>query len=140
MMVLPLAGAAVAGVATVGRAVIASAAEALAASLVERGVNAILGSESTVNVSMQSSFISELIYNSDTSDLTVNMQNGSSYTYPGIDQGTFEAFATDPSPGSFYNANIKSKSGGLSGVRDAVNIMHGAADIFKGAANIFGKV
>jgi hypothetical protein len=39
--------------------------------------------------------------------LTLNMQSGSSYEYPGTSITTAIGFAKAPSPGSYYDENIK---------------------------------
>ena len=64
------------------------------------------------------------------------------YEYPGMDRATFEAFASAPSPGEFYNENIKLKGEATSAstANKAANIVKGASHIVTGAASILGRV
>ena len=67
------------------------------------------------HVPLQSSWLDSFDYEPLMGTLTVNMQDGGSYTYPGTSIATALAFANAPSPGSYYDANIKlSGKGGSS--------------------------
>ena len=45
----------------------------------------------------------------DTGTLQVSFANGQSYTYHGVSQSEFEAFASAPSPGRFWRAAFKER-------------------------------
>ena len=59
-----------------------------------------------------------------------------------MDCATFEAFASAPSPGEFYNENIKLKGEATSAstANKAAKIAKGASHVVTGAASILGRV
>lgn len=54
-----------------------------------------------------SSFITGLGYDDDTQELTVQFSNGREAVYSGVDEGTYQEFASAKSLGSFWHASIK---------------------------------
>jgi hypothetical protein len=60
-----------------------------------------------IHVPLRSTWLESFDYFMLTGTLTVNMQDGGSYTYPGTSIATAIAFANAPSPGSYYDQNIK---------------------------------
>lgn len=56
---------------------------------------------------LRSSFIKEIGYDPDTGELTVMLASGREYTHEGVPQEVVTAFLAAPSPGRFYNAQIK---------------------------------
>ena len=56
----------------------------------------------------QSSNIRRVGYDADTQDLTVEFAGGS-YVYSGVDKGTADVLAADPSPGSFFARHVKTR-------------------------------
>jgi len=58
-------------------------------------------------VPLRSSWLEGFEYDPLSGDLTVHLQNGSSYTYPGTSPATAAGLASAASPGSYYDENIK---------------------------------
>jgi len=56
-----------------------------------------------------SSNVQTVAYDSDTFELVVTFQNGSSYAYSGVDEGTAIALSKAPSVGGMLNAEIKGR-------------------------------
>lgn len=114
----------------------AGTAAELVTGLARFGVEA-LADDTRVNVTVRSSFITEIIFDPPSKIMTVVMQSGKTYEYPGTTMAVFQAFATSPSPGSYYNDHVKLKNGG--GSSAAPSIVRGTSNIFRGASNIFGR-
>ncbi len=58
-------------------------------------------------VSVDSTVIEVIEYDSSTETLTVKFKNGSVYEYYGITKKMFEDFAVSPSKGRFFHRNIR---------------------------------
>ena len=91
----------------VGLAIEALGAEALAPGLMDLAELATSAEDGDIHVTLQSSWLESFDYTLMTGELTVNLQNGSSYTYPGTSIATAIGFAKAASPGSYYDENIK---------------------------------
>ena len=91
----------------VGLAIEALGAEALTPELMQLAEIATEAEDGAFHVPLKSGWLESFDYELATSTLTVNMQDGGSYTYPGTSIATAIAFANAPSPGSFYDSNIK---------------------------------
>lgn len=62
-----------------------------------------------IQAQLQSTSLKSCSYDPETQELDVRFNNGSLYTYAGVDQATFEGLRDDPSPGSYFHQNIKGK-------------------------------
>jgi hypothetical protein len=56
-----------------------------------------------------SSNVSRISFDPDTRELTVTFRGGSAYVLNGVDATTASDFANDPSPGGYYNRNLRSR-------------------------------
>ena len=91
----------------VGLALEELGAEALTPELTELAELATSAEDGGIHVPLRSSWLESFDYALLTGELTVNMQNGGSYTYPGVSIATAIGFAKASSPGSYYDENIK---------------------------------
>ena len=91
----------------VGIALEGLSAEALTPELMQLAELASDAEGGDIHVPLRSSWLESFDYTLMTSTLTVNMQDGGSYEYPGTSIATAIAFANAPSPGSYYDQNIK---------------------------------
>ena len=82
-------------------------AEALGPELMQLAEFATESEGGGFHVPLRSSWLESFDYEPTTSEMTVNMQDGGSYAYPGTSIATAIAFANAPSPGSYYDQNIK---------------------------------
>lgn len=57
--------------------------------------------------SVQSSTISAVGYSEADNVMTVAFKNGSTYTYQGVPQKTYQAFLDSESKGKYFNRNIR---------------------------------
>jgi hypothetical protein len=58
---------------------------------------------------VESTWITDLIYNRPNKILTMCLSNGKVYSIKGITRTTFEKWSKDRSPGRFYHNNIKDR-------------------------------
>jgi hypothetical protein len=65
--------------------------------------------EDIIRVPMNSSAIESLEYQPEVAQLTVVFTDGYEADYDGIEQWRFMEFVNAPSPGSFFNANVRGK-------------------------------
>lgn len=56
---------------------------------------------------LSSTAIGEVIYNRRSHDLEIDFRDGSAYVYHGVPQGVHDKLLAAPSPGRFYNRQIK---------------------------------
>ena len=90
-------------------------AEALGPGIMELAELATEAEDGEFHVPLQSSWLSGFDFEPLMGELTVHLQNGASYSYAGTSVATAVAFANAPSPGSYYDSNIKlSGKGGSS--------------------------
>lgn len=54
-----------------------------------------------------SSFITGIGYDPESEVLTITFKDGQSYSYDGVDEGTYQEFAAANSMGKFWHARIK---------------------------------
>ena len=91
----------------VGLALEALGTEALTPGIMQLAELATSAEDGDIHVPLRSSWLDSFDYSLMSGTLTVNMQDGGSYEYPGTSISTALAFANAPSPGSFYDKNIK---------------------------------
>jgi hypothetical protein len=60
-------------------------------------------------IPLSSSWLTSCQYDKDTQALDVTMQNGNTYNLTGVPPDTFLAFIDAPSPGTFWNNELKGK-------------------------------
>ncbi|QIN94128.1 hypothetical protein PP459_gp105 [Streptomyces phage Wakanda] len=65
--------------------------------------------EYTDKAELASSWIRAAYYNSENGELAVEMKNGQSYVYMGVEPDTIKAFGNAYSAGSFYNTKVQGK-------------------------------
>ena len=61
----------------------------------------------TVSSPLRSSALAFAEYDDELEELTIGFVNGRSYTYDGVPQEVYERLLADPSPGRFYQSEIK---------------------------------
>lgn len=59
------------------------------------------------HASLSSSALTSATYDDETRELSVMFHSGRSYTHPGVPQEVFDQLRQAPSPGAFYNQQIK---------------------------------
>jgi KTSC domain len=59
------------------------------------------------SVQLQSSSLSRAEYDADTEQLEITFVNGRSYTFERVPERVFEELRDSPSPGSYFNREIK---------------------------------
>ena len=91
----------------VGLALEALGTEALTPELMALADLATDAEDGGIHVPLRSSWLESFDYELATGELTVNLQNGNSYTYPGTSPATAIGLAKAPSPGAYYDENIK---------------------------------
>ncbi len=56
---------------------------------------------------LRSSNLHSAEYDVETSTLEITFRSGSTYTYSGVDEGTYDGLMAAASPGAYFAANIK---------------------------------
>ena len=56
---------------------------------------------------LQSTAITRVAYDDETRQLEITFVSGRRYTHESVPQNVFDELVYDPSPGSYYNQNIK---------------------------------
>lgn len=60
-----------------------------------------------IHFTLASSWLTGATYDPETQDLTVSTISGRDYTHPGVPPDVVAGLRAAPSPGSFYNSEIK---------------------------------
>ena len=96
----------------VGLALEDSGAEALAPELMQLAELANSAEDGDIHVPLRSSWLESFDYTLLTGDLTVNMQDGGSYTYPGTSISTVLAFANAGVTGHLLRSEYQARDQG----------------------------
>jgi hypothetical protein len=82
-------------------------AEALTPELMQLAELATESEGGGLYIPLKSSWLEGFEYEPQSGELTMHMKSGNSYNYPGTSIATAIGFAKAPSPGSYYDENIK---------------------------------